>query len=171
MYIANNFNNMSDKEIGKKLHRSSSAINCYRFRNRLMKTYEKSSYLDLSEYIRRNNIEWKKNSMKKCSYRCVLSGKRFDDMLQDYTDGEGSMQEEAEKTANSWEGSLNRLSNTFDNVVANIINSDDVISGINLFNSLISEVEKLTGSLNLLTTAGLAVGAVLGKKKLNYASI
>lgn len=84
MYIANNFNNMSDKEIGKKLHRSSSAINCYRFRNRLMKTYEKSSYLDLSEYIRRNNIEWKKNSMKKCSYRCVLFGKRFDDIHHIY---------------------------------------------------------------------------------------
>lgn len=37
----------------------------------------------------------------------------YETMLQQYANGTGSMAAEAEKTANSWEGSLNRLSNTW----------------------------------------------------------
>ena len=58
--------------------------NNYRFRNKLIKTYENSSYNDLSEYIRRNNLEWKEKSMKNCNYKCVLTGNRFDDIHHIY---------------------------------------------------------------------------------------
>lgn len=77
-YIMLNYNNMTDKDIGEKLGRSETSINNYRFRNGLIKVHEKSSYNDLSEYVRRNNIDWKKASMINCGYKCVLTGKRFD---------------------------------------------------------------------------------------------
>lgn len=84
MFVINNYKTMSDREIGEKLGRSETAVNNYRFRNRLIKTYEKSSYNDLSEYVRRNNLEWKEKSMKNCNYKCVLTGNRFDDIHHIY---------------------------------------------------------------------------------------
>lgn len=88
----------------------------------------------------------------------------YEKMLQDYADGEGSMAEEAEKTANSWEGSLNRLQNTFNSTVGNIVNSDAVIKGINTLNSLLSMIDKLTASLGSWKTLGLGAGLFAGIK-------
>lgn len=84
MFVVNNYETMSDREISEKLGRSETSINNYRFRNKLIKTYENSSYNDLSEYIRRNNLEWKEKSMKNCNYKCVLTGNRFDDIHHIY---------------------------------------------------------------------------------------
>lgn len=83
-FISNNYNYMTDKEIGKILGRSTTAINNFRYRNGLIKIYEKSSYNDLSEYVRRNNLEWKEKSMINCKYKCVLTGNRFDDIHHTY---------------------------------------------------------------------------------------
>ena len=44
----------------------------------------KVGYNDLSEYVRRNNLEWKTESMKNCEYKCVLTGERFDDIHHIY---------------------------------------------------------------------------------------
>lgn len=88
----------------------------------------------------------------------------YEKMLQDYADGEGSMAEEAEKTANSWEGSLNRLQNTFNSTIGNIVNSDAVIKGINTLNSLLSMIDKLTASLGSWETLGLGAGLFAGIK-------
>ncbi len=85
LFVINNYETMSDREISEILGRSESAINNYRFRNRLIKTYEKSSYNDLSEYIRRNNLEWKEKSMKNCNYKCILTGNRFNDIHHIYS--------------------------------------------------------------------------------------
>ncbi|MDY2606528.1 MAG: hypothetical protein SOV90_01155 [Lachnospiraceae bacterium] len=79
-FVYDNYNKLTDKEIGDRLNRSSYGINNYRSRNGLLKIYEKSSYLDLSEYVRRNNIQWKKASMENCNYKCIITGKRFDDI-------------------------------------------------------------------------------------------
>lgn len=83
-FVFNNYNNLSDREMGEILNRSTTAINNYRFRNGLIKIHEKSSYNDLSEYIRRNNTEWKDLSMKNCNYKCVVTGNRFDDIHHIY---------------------------------------------------------------------------------------
>lgn len=83
-FVLNNYEYMTDKEIGEVLGRSTTAINNYRFRNGLIKIYEKSSYNDLSEYIRRNNLDWKTQSIKSCGYKCVLTGNRFDDIHHIY---------------------------------------------------------------------------------------
>lgn len=79
-YIFEKYNNMTDKEIGKVVGRSDKSIRDFRLRNGLIKTYEKSSYNDLSEYVRRNNLDWKNASMMSCNYKCALTGERFDDI-------------------------------------------------------------------------------------------
>lgn len=83
-FILKHYNELTDVEIGKVLSRNASSINDYRCRNGLKKLYENSSYNDLSEYVRINNSEWKKNSIINCDYKCVLSGKRFDDIHHIY---------------------------------------------------------------------------------------
>jgi len=88
----------------------------------------------------------------------------YDKMLQDYTEGSGSAMEEAMKSANNWEGSLNKLSNTWTSTVNNLVNSDGVIAGINALNNLLTVVEKLTSALGSLNTIGLAAGIFASAK-------
>lgn len=83
-FIVNNYNAMTDKEIAIALNRTPTSIADYRSRNELLKIHNKSSYIDLSEYVRRNNSEWKKESMQNCNYKCVLTGKHFDDIHHIY---------------------------------------------------------------------------------------
>lgn len=98
----------------------------------------------------------------------------YESMLQQYKDGAGSMDKEAEKTANSWEGSMNRLSNTWTKTIGHIANSDAIIETVNGLNSLLSVVDKITGSLGSLGTIGLGVSGILGVKGLgltNYVTM
>lgn len=88
----------------------------------------------------------------------------YEKMLQEYSDGGGSMAREAEKTANSWEGSLNRLSNTWTSTVDNFANSDGIIIGINTLNGLLSVVDKLTSGLFALPTVAAIAYAALSAK-------
>ncbi len=90
----------------------------------------------------------------------------YEAMLQQYQDGVGSMAVEAEKTANSWEGSMNRLSNTWTSTVNNIANSDTMITGINAFHSLLEVVNKVTDTLGPLGSIGLGAGLFAGLKNL-----
>ncbi len=85
-------------------------------------------------------------------------------MLDEYAQGTGSMSAEAEKAANSWEGSLNRLSNTWTDTIGNIANSDAVITIINSLNSLLSIVNNVTDRLGSLKTIGLGAGLFAGIK-------
>ena len=81
-------------------------------------------------------------------------------MLQQYEDGSRSMTREAEMTADSWEGSANRLANTFTNIVGNIADSDLVTGGINLLNDFLSLINTLTDAVgsfgSILATVGIA---------------
>lgn len=79
-------------------------------------------------------------------------------MLNDYAEGSGSAMEEAMKSANNWEGSMNRLGNTFTKIVNNMVNSDAIITVTNSFNSLLSVIDTLTSKLGSLGTIGLAGG-------------
>ena len=82
----------------------------------------------------------------------------YEAMLQQYADGAGSMAVEAEKTANSWEGSMNRLSNTWSATVDNIADSDAIITIINVLNTLLSAVNSLTEAFGTLGTIGIGAG-------------
>lgn len=76
-FILNNWENMSDNELAMILNRNSHAIQAKRLRHGLLRLKEGSSYNDLSEFVRRNNLDWKKRSMKKCRYKCIITGDRF----------------------------------------------------------------------------------------------
>ena len=54
-------------------------------------------------------------------------------MLQDYSEGTGSAAREAEKSANNWEGSMNKLHNTWTDIVGNVLNSDAIVATVNCY--------------------------------------
>lgn len=88
----------------------------------------------------------------------------YEKMLQDYANGNGSMAEQAQKTANSWEGSMNLLSNTWRNTIGNIANSDGVIQGVNALNGLLEVINNITSALGPLGSIGLGAGLFAGIK-------
>lgn len=79
----------------------------------------------------------------------------YEEMLQDYANGSGSIVEGNEKIAGSWEGSMNRLSNTWTDTVGNFANSDAIIAAINGLNSLLSVVNMVTDKLGSFGSIGL----------------
>ncbi len=88
----------------------------------------------------------------------------YEKMLADYENAGGSALDETMKSAESWEGSLNRLSNTWTETIGNIANSDAVITMINSFNCLLSVLNLVTNALGPLGSIGLGVGLFSGLK-------
>ena len=88
----------------------------------------------------------------------------YEKMIGLYSHGIGSAAQEAEKSSKNWEGSMNRLSNTWTSTVNNIANSDAIITSINSINGVISVVDKLTNALGSLGTIGLGAGLLAGFK-------
>lgn len=83
-YIIDNWLEMSDEEIAVALNKPHKCLKAKRLSLGLFRIKEESSYNSLSEYVRRNNLEWKEKSMKNCKYKCVLTGHRFDDIHHIY---------------------------------------------------------------------------------------
>ena len=83
-FIKTNWKVMTDEEIGKIIGRKAHAICDKRCQLGLLRKAEESSYENLSEFVRRNNVEWKKKSMQNCNYKCAISGERFDDIHHTY---------------------------------------------------------------------------------------
>lgn len=92
----------------------------------------------------------------------------YETMLQQYAAGTGSMAAESEKTANSWEGSLNRIGNTWKSTINNIVDSDAVIAAVNGLNSLLSVINNVTDKLGSLGTIGLGAGIFSIFKNVDY---
>ena len=90
----------------------------------------------------------------------------YETMLGQFADGAGSMAKEAEKTANSWEGSMNRLSNTWTDTIGNIANSEGVVGLIKSLDWVLDKINKLTGALGTLGTIGLGGGLFAGIKNI-----
>lgn len=82
----------------------------------------------------------------------------YEKILGDYQNAEGSAAAEAEKTAQSWEGSLNRLSNSWTDFVANIADSSSITTGINFINSLVSGADDLTEKLGVFKSLISIIG-------------
>lgn len=83
-YIIENWCNMSDEEIAIALDKPYRGLKAKRISLGLLRIKEESSYNNLSEYVRRNNLEWKEKSMINCKYKCVLTGNRFNDIHHIY---------------------------------------------------------------------------------------
>jgi TP901 family phage tail tape measure protein len=88
----------------------------------------------------------------------------YESMLQQYADGSGSMAREADKTAKSLEGSLNRLSNTWTDTVENVLNADDLTTIVDGLNGILNVINFLTEKLGTLGTIGLGAGIFAGIK-------
>ena len=88
----------------------------------------------------------------------------YEKMLGDYENGSGSMAAEAEKTAQSWEGSLNRLSNSWTKFIDTITNQDALIDGINLLSKFVGGVTDLTDKIGVLPTLSIGAGLFAGIK-------
>ena len=80
-FILNNYQNMSDDEIASVLGRSQSSIKNHRALMGIYRTQrDNTNYENASIYVRRHNKQWKKDSMINCSFRCIITGKRFDEI-------------------------------------------------------------------------------------------
>lgn len=88
----------------------------------------------------------------------------YEKMLGEFSQGAGSALEEAEKTANSWEGRLNSLQNSWDSFINTLTNKEAVMGGISFFDRLIQGAEKLTDVIGeipvVLTTVNSAMVAM-----------
>lgn len=92
---------------------------------------------------------------------------KYKKILGDYQNAEGSAAQEAEKTAQSWEGSLNRLSNSWTDLVANITDSSTMTTGINFINGIVQGVDTLTEKLGgFKTLLSVVVGGFFTKNGL-----
>lgn len=88
----------------------------------------------------------------------------YEEMLKQYADGTGTMATDAEKTVDSWEGSLKKLSNTWTETVENIANSKAIVTIVNGLNEVVTGINKLTDSFGALGTIGLSAGLFAGIK-------
>lgn len=75
----------------------------------------------------------------------------YEKMLGEFSEGTGSALEEAEKTANSWEGRLNSLQNSIDSFFNSLTNKDAVMGGITFFDRMVQGAESLMDSVGEIT--------------------
>lgn len=83
----------------------------------------------------------------------------YEKMLQDYADGGGTIAAEAERTANSLTGELNRLSNSWTKFVNTVVSSEGLNSGAKLLNGM---MVGLTGFANVIDTITTGFGNLSG---------
>ena len=84
-YIIDNWEHMSDVEMGEVLGRPSSGVMEQRHKLGLYYDLGYNGYYTIINYIRMDITEWKKKSMESCNYKCVLTGKKFDDIHHKYS--------------------------------------------------------------------------------------
>lgn len=77
---------------------------------------------------------------------------------------EGHTKKLTGKHYKEWEGSMNRLSNTWTSVVNNIADSEGITTGINVLNNFLGVVNDIASSLGSLETIGLGAGLFAGIK-------
>lgn len=77
----------------------------------------------------------------------------YEKMLQDYANGTNSAAEEAEKSANSWEGSLNKFKNSVTDLTNNFVTSGRAKGFIDFFTGIIKYADRMTSSLGSLGSA------------------
>lgn len=74
----------------------------------------------------------------------------------------GSAQKEADKSANNWTGTLNKLSNSWSELVSKFAESDSIITVLNLVNDLTQGLENLTDVLNTISSIGGNISSLGG---------
>lgn len=95
----------------------------------------------------------------------------YEKMLRDYDTSAGSMMESAEKSADSLQGALNRLGNTWTDMIGNMADSGALSAGINMLNNLLSAANNLTETLGPLGSLGIGAGLFAGLKNVGVAKL
>lgn len=89
----------------------------------------------------------------------ILAGwSDYEQMVVDYSEGSGSAAVEAEKSANNWQGSLNKLSNSWTEFVSNFANSGQITTAIQFINSFVQAMDGLVNTLTPLGTVATGAG-------------
>ena len=87
----------------------------------------------------------------------------YGEMLSLYESGIGSAAAAAEQSADSWEGSLNRLSATWTETIGNITDSGAFSTAIEGLNGLLSGLNQITGAVGPAGTLGALSGLLMNK--------
>ncbi len=74
----------------------------------------------------------------------------YEKMVGEFSQGTGSALEEANKTADSWEGRMNSLQNTWDSFVASITDKDAIKGGVSFLDNAIQSFEKLSDTIGAI---------------------
>lgn len=90
----------------------------------------------------------------------------YEKMLSEYSQGEGSALEEAQKTAESWQGLLNQISNNWTGFIQNFADDSLVTNTLKFLNELVKGANGLVESFGALPTLITAIGAGLGTKNI-----
>lgn len=88
---------------------------------------------------------------------------QYDKMLKDYSEGSGSAMREAMKTADSWEGRLNSLSNQWTEFVSGFVNTDLVKGGITGIEGMVNAFDKLNDAQLFIPTM---ISSIMGLQNL-----
>lgn len=135
----------------------------------LSKKYKELSDTDIKKVNLLNSVGGK---LRATQLDALLRGwEDYEKMLGQFEAGTGSMQKEAEKTANSWEGSMNRLSNTWTDTIGNIANSSVVTTLVNGLNGVLTIVNGITSALGTFGTVGLSVIALMAKNGITFRDV
>lgn len=86
------------------------------------------------------------------------------ELLGQSSNGDGSMDKESEKLTDSWEGSMNGLSNTWTDTIDNIANSNGIMGLIDSLDWVLDKVSKVIDILEFLDSIGFGDGLIEGIK-------
>lgn len=87
----------------------------------------------------------------------------YEKMLGQFESGLGSMDKEAAKTADSLQGRLNTLSNTWTDTVENIADTNTLKGAVGFLNTLLKWVNAVTGGYDKLSSSINNLFGLLGK--------
>lgn len=90
----------------------------------------------------------------------------MDKMLVDYSEGTGSAIAESDKSANNLTGTLNKLSNTWTELVNTFADTDGLKGAVNVLNNVLQSVTGIVDKLKMSGTVGLGAGLFAGIKNI-----
>ena len=127
----------------------------------LSKKYRELSDTDIKKVNLLNSVGGK---LRATQLDALLRGwSDYEKMLGQFESGLGSMEQEAAKTADSFQGRLNTLSNTWTDTVENITDTNTLKGAVGLLNSLLKGVDTLTGGYDKLSSSVNTLFGLLGK--------
>ena len=92
----------------------------------------------------------------------------YEKMLSEFSQGTGSALEEAEKTADSWEGRIAKLQNSWDSFINTLTNKEAIKGGISFFDRLIQGATELTNAIGEIPVVLTALNSALVMTNKDY---